>query len=340
MKFTVDQIAQIISGTVEGDGSAVVSKFNKIEEGTQESISFLANPKYEAFLYESNATAVIIAQDLVLKSKPKATLIRVADPYLAFTVLLQKYQQLTSQKQSGIHKLSDIDPTAVIGEQVFIDSFCKVGQHVTIAEETQIHSNVSIGNNVKIGKNCKIYSGAIIYHDVVIGNNCTIHANAVVGSDGFGFAPTPDGKFTSIPQIGNVVLGDEVSIGANATIDRATMGSTKIGNGVKIDNLVQIAHNVEIGDNTVIAAQAGISGSTKIGKNCMIGGQVGVAGHISIADRTIVTAKSGVTKTFKVSGLTLGGNPATVNQEFLKSNALIRRLPEILTKVNQLDKQD
>ena len=340
MKFTVDQIAQIISGTVEGDGSAVVSKFNKIEEGSQESISFLANPKYEAFLYESNATAVIIAQDLVLKSKPKATLIRVADPYLAFTVLLQKYQQLTSQKQSGIHKLSDIAPSAVIGEHVFIDSFCKVGEHVTIAEETQIHSNVSIGNNVKIGKNCKIYSGAIIYHDVVIGNNCTIHSNAVVGSDGFGFAPTPDGKFTSIPQIGNVILGDEVSIGANATIDRATMGSTKIGNGVKIDNLVQIAHNVEIGDNTVIAAQAGISGSTKIGKNCMIGGQVGVAGHISIADRTIVTAKSGVTKTFKVSGLTLGGNPATVNQEFLKSNALIRRLPEILTKVNQLDKQD
>lgn len=338
MKFTVDQIAQIISGTVEGDGSAVISKFNKIEEGSNESISFLANPKYESFLYDSDATAVIIASDLELKSIPKATLIRVSDPYLAFTILLQKYQEFKSQKKSGIHNLSDIAPSATISPSAFIDSFSKVGESSCIGNETQIFSNVSIGNNVKIGHNCIIYSGATIYNDVVIGNNCVIHSNAVIGSDGFGFAPTPDGKFTSIPQIGNVILGDDVSIGANATIDRATMGSTKIGNGVKIDNLVQIAHNVEIGDHTVIAAQAGISGSTKIGKNCMIGGQVGVAGHISIADKTIVTAKSGVTKTFKVSGLTLGGNPATVNQEFLKSNALIRRLPEILSKVNQLDK--
>lgn len=340
MKFTVDQIAQIISGTVEGDGAAFISKFDKIEEGSSESISFLANPKYESFLYDSNATAVIIAVDLVLKSKPKATLIRVADPYLAFTILLQKYQQITAEKKKGVHNLVDISSTSTIGENVFIDAFSKIGENSTLGNECQIYSNVTIGNRVKVGHNCTIYAGAKIYDDVVIGDNCTIHANAVIGSDGFGFAPTPDGKFASIPQIGNVVLGNDVSIGANATIDRATMGSTKIGHGVKIDNLVQVAHNVEIGENTVIAAQAGISGSTKIGKNCMIGGQVGIAGHITIADRTIITAKSGITKSFKTAGLTLGGYPATVNQEFLKSNALIRRLPEMMSKVNQLEKQE
>lgn len=340
MKFTVDQIAQIISGTIEGDASATISRFDKIEEGKQESISFLANPKYESFLYDSNATAIIISADLILKSKTKATLIRVADPYLAFTLLLQKYQQLTAEKKSGIHQWVAVAPDAQIGNLVYIDAFSKIGEHTIIGDNCQIHANVSIGNRVKIGKNCTIYSGASIYDDVVIGDDCTIHANAVIGSDGFGFAPTPDGKFTSIPQIGNVILGNDVSIGANATIDRATMGSTILGNGVKIDNLVQIAHNVVIGDNTVIAAQAGISGSTKIGNNCMIGGQVGMAGHIVVADRTIITAKSGVTKSFKIAGLTLGGNPATVNQEFLKSNALIRRLPEILSKVNQLEKQE
>lgn len=340
MKFTIDQIAQIISGTVEGDGSALISKFDKIEEGTQESISFLANPKYESFLYDSNATAIIIANDLVLKSKPKANLIRVKDPYSAFTILLQKYQEITSKSPSGIHQLSAIDESSTLDKDVFIDAFVKIGQQASIGTGTQIFSNVSIGHRVKIGNQCKIYAGAVIYDDVVIGDNCTIHSNAVIGSDGFGFAPQADGTYTTIPQLGNVILGNKVSIGANTTIDRATMGSTKIGNGVKIDNLVQIAHNVEVGDHTVIAAQAGISGSTKIGKYCMIGGQVGMAGHIIVADKTIVTAKSGVTKSFKTSGLVLGGNPATLNHEFLKSNAFIRRLPEILSKVSQLEKQE
>jgi UDP-3-O-[3-hydroxymyristoyl] glucosamine N-acyltransferase len=340
MKFTVDQIAQLISGTVEGNGSAFISKFDKIEEGSKESISFLANPKYESFLYDSDATAVIISTDLQLKSKPKATLIRVADPYLAFTILLQKYQEFTAKSPTGISKLSQIDESCQLGSSIFIDSFVKIGQHSIIGEHAQIASNVSIGNHVKIGKNCKIYSGVVLYDGIEIGNDCTIHSNAVIGSDGFGFAPQADGTYTGIPQIGNVILGNKVSIGANTTIDRATMGSTKIGHGVKIDNLVQIAHNVEIGDHTVIAAQAGISGSTKIGKYCMIGGQVGMAGHINIADKTIVTAKSGVTKSFKTSGLILGGNPATLNHEFLKSNAFIRRLPEILSKVSQLEKQE
>lgn len=340
MKFTVDQIAQIISGSVEGNGSAFISKFDKIEEGKKESISFLANPKYESYLYDSEATAVIVSTDLLLKQKPKATLIRVADPYLAFTILLQKYQEINKKSPSGIHTLSVIDESSSVGKEVFVDAFVKVGANSSIGDQSQIMSNVTIGNRVIIGTNCKLFPGVIIYDDVEIGNDCVIHSNAVIGSDGFGFAPQADGTYTSIPQIGNVIIGKNVSVGANTTIDRATMGSTKIGNGVKLDNLVQIAHNVEIGDHTVIAAQAGISGSTKIGKYCMIGGQVGITGHISIADKTIITAKSGVTKSFKNSGMVLGGNPATLNHEFLKSNALIRRLPEILSKVNQLEKQE
>ncbi len=340
MKFTVDQIAQIISGTVEGNGSDFISKFDKIEEGKKESISFLANPKYESFLYDSEATAIIVSSDLKLKSKPKANLIRVQDPYLAFTILLQKYQELSSQAAQGVSKLSEIHESVAIKESVFIDSFVKIEENTSIGSNSYISSNVSIGKNVTIGSNCKIYPGVVIYDGVELGDHCTIHSNAVVGSDGFGFAPQSDGTYTTIPQIGSVSIGNYVSIGANTTIDRATMGYTKIGNGVKIDNLVQIAHNVEIGDHTVIAAQSGISGSTKIGNNCMIGGQVGIAGHISVADRTIITAKTGVTKTFKTSGLVLGGNPATLNHDFLKSNAFIRRLPEILSKINQLEKQE
>lgn len=337
MKYTVDQIAQLISGKVEGDGSAIISQFDKIEEGKSGSISFLANPKYESFLYDSKATAVIIASDLALKNQVNTTLIRVADPYLAFTVLLQKYQEMSSQKQFGIHKQVDIDETAQLPTNLLVEAFSSIGKNTSIGNNTQIGQRVSIGNNVSIGENCKIFPGVVIYNDAKIGNNCTIHSNSVIGSDGFGFAPQSDGSYAAIPQLGNVVLGNNVSIGSNTSIDRATMGSTVIGNGVKIDNLVQIAHNVEIGDHTVIAAQAGISGSAKIGKYCMIGGQVGMAGHIQIADKTIITAKSGVTKSFKTSGLTLGGNPATINHEFLKSNAFIRQLPEIFEKLKQLD---
>ncbi|MHA8050020.1 UDP-3-O-(3-hydroxymyristoyl)glucosamine N-acyltransferase [Aquirufa sp. ROCK-SH2] len=338
MKFTVEQIAQIINGTVEGNKSAIISKFNKIEEGSPESISFLANPKYESFLYDSDATAVIVSKDLVLKSQPKAALIRVEDPYLAFTLLLQKYQEIIASNEVGIHATSYIAENVQIGEQLFIGAFSSIERNCKIGNNTKIHSKVSIGKNVTIGDNCIIYSGAVIYADSIIGNNCIIHSNAVIGSDGFGFAPKSDGTYSAIPQLGNVILEDWVSIGSNTTIDRATMGSTKIGKGVKIDNLVQIAHNVEIGANTVIAAQTGISGSTKIGENCMLGGQVGVAGHISIASNTVVTAQSGVTKSIKKSGLILGGTPASNNSEYLKRNALIRKLPEIFEKLNQIEK--
>lgn len=333
MKFTVDQIAQLIQGTVDGDGSVTISTFHKIEEGQAGSISFLANPKYESYLYDSKASAIIVAADLDLKEKPLATLIKVKDPYLAFTILLQKYQEFTSKKEIGIQQPSYIAENAKIGESIYLGPFSSIGSGSTVGNNSHIAAHVTIGNHVTIGEDCTIYPGAVIYNDTVIGNKCTIHANAVIGSDGFGFAPQADGTFTTIPQLGNVVLEDEVSIGANATIDRATMGSTLIKKGVKIDNLVQIAHNVEVGANTAIAAQTGVSGSTKIGQNCLIGGQVGVAGHIIIADKTIVTAQSGVTKTVRKEGQILGGTPASPNSEYLKRNALLRQLPDLLKRL-------
>jgi len=334
MKFTVNQIAQLIQGTVDGDGSANITTFNKIEEGQEGSISFLANPKYESFLYQSKATAIIVANDLVLKEKPLATLIKVKDPYSAFTILLQKYQEFTSVKETGIQQPSFIEPTATVGKDVYLGTFSSVGSGTKIGNNTYVAAHVTIGKNVRIGSDCVIYPGVVIYNDTIIGDSCTIHANAVIGSDGFGFAPQADGTFTTIPQLGNVVLEDGVSVGANTTIDRATMGSTLIKKGVKIDNLVQIAHNVEVGENTAIAAQTGVSGSTKIGKNCLIGGQVGVAGHISIADKTIVTAQSGVTKTVRKEGQILGGTPASPNSEYLKRNALLRQLPDLLKRLD------
>ena len=334
MKFTVDQIAQLIQGTIDGNGSANITAFNKIEEGQEGSISFLANPKYESFLYQSKATAIIIADDLVLKQKPLTTLIKVKDPYTAFTILLQKYQEFTSIKETGIQQPSFIESTAEVGQDVYLGTFSSVGSGSKIGNNTYVAAHVTIGKNVQIGTDCVIYPGVVIYNDTIIGNSCTIHANAVIGSDGFGFAPQADGSFTTIPQLGNVVLENGVSVGANTTIDRATMGSTLIKKGVKIDNLVQIAHNVEVGENTAIAAQTGVSGSTKIGKNCLIGGQVGVAGHISIADKTIVTAQSGVTKTVRKEGQILGGTPASPNSEYLKRNALLRQLPDLLKRLD------
>ena len=247
--------------------------------------------------------------------------------------LFQKYQEFTQVKESGIQQPSFVAEDAKTGNNLYLGQFSSIGKGSTIGHDTYIAAHVTIGNNVRIGNHCIIYPGVVIYNDTIIGNECTIHANAVIGSDGFGFAPQADGTFSTIPQLGNVILEDGVSIGANATIDRATMGSTLIKKGVKIDNLVQIAHNVEIGSNTAIAAQTGVSGSTKIGKNCLIGGQVGVAGHISIADKTIVTAQSGVTKTIRKEGQIVGGTPASPNSEYLKRNALLRQLPDLLKRL-------
>ncbi len=338
MKFTVDQIADLIEGTVNGNGATLISNFDKIEEGKSGSISFLSNPKYESFLYQTDASAVIISKDLTLKKPVKTALIRVSDPYLAFTVLLQKYQELVERKETGIQVPSYVAENAQISENVFVGRFTLVDSGSQIGKNSQIYDRVSIGKNVTIGCDCTIYPGVVIYKDCIIGNNVVIHANSVIGSDGFGHAPQADGTFKSIPQLGNVVIEDDVSIGSNTTIDRATMGSTIIRKGVKIDNLVQIAHNVEIGSNTAIAAQTGISGSTKVGENCLIAGQVGVAGHITIAPKTIVTGQSGVTKSVKKPGQTLGGTPASNNVDFLKRNALIRQLPEFFEKFNQSNK--
>ncbi len=338
MKFTVDQIADLIEGTVYGNGATLISNFDKIEEGKLGSISFLSNPKYESYLYQTDASAVIISKDLTLKKPVKTALIRVSDPYLAFTILLQKYQELVEKKETGIQLPSYIADNAQISENVFVGRFTQVDAGSRIGNNSQIYDRVSIGKNVTIGCDCTIYPGVVIYKDCIIGNNVVIHANSVIGSDGFGHAPQADGTFKSIPQLGNVVIEDDVSIGSNTTIDRATMGSTIIRKGVKIDNLVQIAHNVEIGSNTAIAAQTGISGSTKVGENCLIAGQVGVAGHITIAPKTIVTGQSGVTKSVKKPGQTLGGTPASNNVDFLKRNALIRQLPEFFEKFNQSNK--
>ena len=338
MKFTVDQIADLIEGTVNGNGATLISNFDKIEEGKSGSISFLSNPKYESFLYQTDASAVIVSKDLALKKPVKTALIRVSDPYLAFTILLQKYQELVENKETGIQVPSYVADSAHISENVFVGRFTLVDAGSQIGKNSQIYDRVSIGKNVTIGCDCTIFPGVVIYKDCIIGNNVVIHANSVIGSDGFGHAPQADGTFKSIPQLGNVVIEDDVSIGSNTTIDRATMGSTIIRKGVKIDNLVQIAHNVEIGSNTAIAAQTGISGSTKVGENCLIAGQVGVAGHITIAPKTIVTGQSGVTKSVKTPGRTLGGTPASNNVDFLKRNALIRQLPEFFEKFNQSNK--
>jgi UDP-3-O-[3-hydroxymyristoyl] glucosamine N-acyltransferase len=336
MKFTVDQIATMIQGAVEGDGKQYITGFDKIEEGKAGSISFLSNPKYESYLYNTDATAVIVASDLELKSNVKSTLIRVKEPYVAFTILLQKYQEMMAERETGIKLTAHIADGNNLGNDVFIGHLAFVDSRSSIGNRTSIYNHVSIGKNVHIGDNCMIYPGVVIYNDTVIGNNVIIHANAVVGADGFGHAPQADGTYKAIPQLGNVVIEDDVSIGANATIDRATMGSTIIRKGVKIDNLVQIAHNVEIGANTAIAAQTGISGSTKIGENCLIGGQVGVAGHLSIAPKTIITGQSGVTKSIKTPGQTMGGFPATNNVDNLKRSALIRQLPELFEKINKI----
>jgi len=338
MKFTVDQIADLIEGTVNGNGAALISNFDKIEEGKSGSISFLSNPKYESYLYQTEASAVIISKDLTLKKPVKTALIRVSDPYIAFTILLQKYQELIEKRETGIQIPSYVAENAHISEHVFIGRFSQVESGSRIGKNTQIYDRVSIGKNVSVGCDCTIYPGVVIYKDCIIGDNVVIHANSVIGSDGFGHAPQTDGTYKSIPQLGNVVIEDDVSIGSNTTIDRATMGSTIIRKGVKIDNLVQIAHNVEIGANTAIAAQTGISGSTKVGENCLIAGQVGVAGHITIAPKTIVTGQSGVTKSVKKPGQTLGGTPASNNVDFLKRNALIRQLPEFFEKFNQSNK--
>ena len=337
ISFTAQQIALLIQGKIEGEATAVVKQFGKIESAMPGEISFLANPKYEDFLYTTKASVIIVNESLVLKKKITATLIRVPDAYAAFATLLTKYQEMKNENLVGIQSPSFIASTAKLGEQNFVAAFAYIGENVKTGNNVKIFPNAVIGENVSIGNNVTIHAGVIIYSDCVLGNTITIHAGSIIGSDGFGFAPNADGSYQKIPQLGNVIIEDDVEIGSNTTIDRATIGSTIIKKGVKIDNLIQIAHNVEIGENTVIAAQVGISGSTKIGKGVMMGGQSGTIGHIVIADGIKIAARTGITKDFKEAGITLSGYPAREQSAFLRAQVAQKNLPALEKRVKELE---
>lgn len=340
MKVIASQIADIIQATIIGDPNTEVAGFGKIEEAKEGELTFLANAKYLQFLEQSKASVIILNQSFVKEggSHP-ATLLVVEDAYAAFTTLLQAYQSLIEQgsKKQGIHAQAYVSPEAKVEASVFIDALAYIGAKSTIDAGTQIHPQVYIGNNVTIGKNCTIYPGAKVLDNCILGNEVILHAGVVIGADGFGFAPNKEGIYSKVPQLGNVVIESHVEIGANTTIDRATMGSTIISTGVKIDNLVQIAHNVQVAAHTVIAAQAGISGSTKIGKHCVIGGQAGIVGHISLAEGTKINAQSGVSKTVSKPNTALTGTPAYDYYQSIKSQALVRQLPEMYKRIEQIE---
>jgi UDP-3-O-[3-hydroxymyristoyl] glucosamine N-acyltransferase len=338
MKFTVGQIAQVVGGAVEGDAEATVSSLAKIEEAGPGALAFLANAKYESFLYSTRATAVIVSPELPLRQAVAASLIRVADPYSAFTKLLEFYAQATRMGKRGVEQPSFLGESSTIGPGHYRGAFSYVGENCVIGENVLIFPHAYIGDRVRIGANSIIHAGAKIYADTVIGERCVIKAGAVVGTDGFGFAPQTDGSYRAIPQIGNVVLEDDVSIGANTTVDCATMGSTVVRQGTKIDNLVQVAHNVEIGKHTVIAAQTGISGSVKVGDYCVMAGQVGVVGHITIASRTTLAAKTGVQKSVREEGQVLQGYPAFNLRDNQRASVIYRRLPELELRLAALEK--
>ena len=337
MQFSAIQIAQITGGKVEGNPDVSVSSFGKIEEAIAGQLAFLANPKYEDYLYRTKASIIIVNESLTLKQTVDATLIRVPDAYSAFAILLDNYQKVKTQQLTGIQQPVYIDATAKLGEAIYLGAFAYLGKNVIVSDGVKIFPNAYIGDNVIIGNNSIIHAGVKIYHDCVIGNNVIIHAGTVIGSDGFGFAPQKDGSFKKVPQIGNVIIEDGVEIGANAAIDRATIGSTLIKSGAKLDNLLQIAHNVEVGNNTVIAAQCGVSGSTKIGDNVMIGGQAGIVGHIHIADGSKINGQSGVSKSIKIPGSSVTGSPAFDYTAALRSQAVMRNLPQLEKRIQELE---
>lgn len=336
MKFTAAQIAGILEGEVEGDPEVEVSKLSKIEEGIPESLSFLSNPRYTPYIYTTKASAVIVDKNFKAENKISATLIRVDDAYKSFSKLLEYYNQVKMNK-TGIEQPVFISESANYGKNIYIGAFAYIGDNVKIGDHVKIYPNVYIGDNVIIGNKVTLFSGAKIYSDTQIGNNCVIHSSAILGADGFGFAPNEKGEFIKVPQTGNVIIEDNVDIGAATSIDRATLGSTIIRKGVKLDNQIQIAHNVEIGKNTVIAAQTGIAGSTKIGENCMIGGQVGIAGHLSIGNNVRVQAQSGIGRNVK-DNETLQGSPALTYNDYNKSYVHFKNLPKIINRLNTIEK--
>jgi UDP-3-O-[3-hydroxymyristoyl] glucosamine N-acyltransferase len=337
MQFTANDLGLLLNGTVEGDPSVVVSKLAKIEEAAAGSVSFLANPKYEQYLYTTGASVVIVNNDQALTQPVCATLIRVPNAYSAITLLLERYNKLKLDKK-GIEQPSFIHPSAVIGKDVYIGAFAYIGPNVKVGNNCKIYPNTFLADDVILGDSVTLFPGVKIYFDCVLGNNVTIHSGTIIGGDGFGFAPAADGTYTKVSQIGNVIIEDNVEIGANTTVDRATMGSTIIRKGVKLDNLVQIAHNVEIGANTVIAAQTGVSGSTKVGENSVIGGQVGIVGHISIAKKTQIQAQSGVSRAITEEGKKWMGSPAFALNDHMRSQIVFSRLPSLERRINELEK--
>lgn len=339
MEYTAKTLADLLDAEVIGKPSEKVFSFAKIEEAKKGDITFLANPAYAKYLTTTEASIVLIDRDNLPKQKLKPTLIVVDDAYKAFATLVDIYQKFFTEDIKGIEEFAFIDKTAILGDNVYIGSFSYVGKNVTLGDNVKIYPQVYIGDNVKIGDNTVIYPGVKIYHECLIGQNCIIHSGTIIGGDGFGFAPKKDGTFMKIQQIGNVVLEDNVEIGANTTVDRATLGSTHIKKGVKLDNLIQIAHNVEIDENTVIAAQTGIAGSAKIGKNCLIGGQTGIVGHIKIADKTNIGAQAGIGKTIKKEGGIFLGSPAFELSKFHRSYAVFKHLPDLKNQIDDLEKQ-
>ena len=336
MKFTAQQIADILEGDVVGNPEEEVSKLSKIEEGEKGSLTFLSNPKYNPYLYTTNASIAIVNKSFVPEKEVTTTLIKVDNAYKSFSKLLEFYNEVKNNK-SGIEQPSFISESSKIGNNVYIGAFTYIGENVVIGDNVKIYPNCYIGDNTIIGDNCVLFAGVKVYSETQIGNNCKIHSSSTIGSDGFGFAPDENGEYKAIPQIGNVIIEDNVDIGSGSTIDRATLGSTIIRKGVKLDNQIQIAHNVEVGKNTVIAAQTGIAGSTKIGKNCMIGGQVGIVGHLVIGNGVKIQAQSGITKNLK-DGDTVQGTPAFGYSDFNKSYVYFRNLPKIAATVNKLEK--
>jgi UDP-3-O-[3-hydroxymyristoyl] glucosamine N-acyltransferase len=337
MKFTAQQIADILDGVIEGNPDAEVDKLSKIEEGKEGSLTFLSNPKYTSYIYETQASICIVNKSFEKSQPISTTLIKVEDSYEAFSKLLEVYNQIKLDKK-GIETPSSISDSAQLGDEPYIGAFTYIGENVVIGNKVKIYPNVYIGDNVHIGDHVTIFAGSKIYSETQIGNHCTLHSGVIIGADGFGFSPSDNGEYSKIPQIGNVIIEDHVDIGAATTIDRATLGSTIIRKGVKLDNQIQIAHNVEIGEHTAIAAQTGIAGSTKIGKNCLIGGQVGVAGHIKIGDRVKIQAQTGVGRNIK-DDEAIQGSPAFGYSDFNKSYVHFRNLPKIISRIDNIEKQ-
>lgn len=338
MNFTASVIAEFLQGSVEGNPEVSVSDISKIEEGTPGTLSFLANPKYEKYLYDTHASIVIVNADFQPQKNISATLIRVKNAYESFASLLRLYEQ-SKPRKSGISKMAAISDSASLGKELYVGEFTVVSDHVLLGDGVQLYPQVYVGDNVKIGEGTILHPGVKVYDGCEIGAHCVIHAGAIIGGDGFGFAPNQKNNYEKIPQVGKVIIEDHVEIGANTTVDRATMGATILRKGVKLDNLVMIAHNVEVDENTVIAAQSGISGSTKVGKNCMFGGQVGLIGHIKIASGVKIAAQSGITKDIKEEGIVIQGSPAFEFGPYQRSYLLFRNLPKIKEQINELERK-